>query len=97
MVTYLLPNIPQAHYVLWGCEAAGIANPINPMLEPDTIRDICIAAVRELQPGETVMVGLPLFHCNGTCVTGLMPFNVGGHLVMLSPQGYRDASLVMNF
>ena len=201
VVTYLLPNIPQTHYVLWGGEAAGIANPINPMLEPDTIRDICIAAgtkvlvalgefpgadiwskveairkeipslkwvvrvmgpsdeaegivgfeekveqyaadrltfdrtiapddiaslyhtggttgrpklarrshfnevalswdiaaVSELQPGETVMVGLPLFHCNGTCVTGLMPFYVGGHVVMLSPQGYRDVSLMMNF
>ena len=44
VVTYLLPNIPQTHYALWGAEAAGIVNPINPMLEPTTIRDICRAA-----------------------------------------------------
>src|SRR6056297_24350 len=44
VVTYVLPNLPQTHYVLWGAEAAGIANPINPLLEAGTIRDICRAA-----------------------------------------------------
>ncbi|MEW6264541.1 MAG: acyl-CoA synthetase [Thermodesulfobacteriota bacterium] len=201
VVTYLLPNLPHSHFVLWGAEAAGIANPINPMLEAETIKDICQAAgtkvlvalgefpgadiwpkveairkeiptlkavVRvmgpsnaaegiygydevinkypadrlvsgrrfdkddiaslyhtggttgrpklarrthyneavlawdiafgsELQPGETVMCGLPLFHCNGTCVTGLMPFSVGGHVVLLSPRGYRDPAIMKNF
>ncbi|MBU2552220.1 MAG: AMP-binding protein, partial [Proteobacteria bacterium] len=55
VVTYLLPNIPQAHYVLWGGEAAGIVNPINPMLEPGTIAEICQAA------GTKVLVGLGEF------------------------------------
>ncbi len=40
VVTYILPNLPQTHFTLWGAEAAGIANPINPMLEPSQIRDI---------------------------------------------------------
>jgi fatty-acyl-CoA synthase len=201
VVTYLLPNLPQTHYVLWGAEAAGIANPINPMLEADTVRDICqaagtkvlvalggapgndiwqkVEAVRgnipslkcvvrvmgpsdetrgiygfeekvetyegdrltferdihpddiaslyhtggttgrpklaqrthhnevvltwdlmaatELQPGQAVMVGLPLFHCNGTCVTGLLPFSLGGQVVILSPVGYRDPAIMKNF
>jgi fatty-acyl-CoA synthase len=201
VVTYLLPNLPHTHFVLWGAEVAGIANPINPMLEAETIKDICIAAgtkvlvalgefpgtdiwakverirkeipglkavVRvlgpsdaaegiygfdekvaqypgdrltfdrvidpddiaslyhtggttgrpklakrthynevvlafdlavgtELEAGQAVMVGLPLFHCNGTCVTGLMPFSVGGHVVMLSPAGYRDPTIIKNF
>jgi fatty-acyl-CoA synthase len=201
VVTYLLPNLPQTHFVLWGAEAAGIANPINPMLEAETIREICQAAgtkvlvalgelpgadiwdkveairksipslekvvrvmgpsdaaegiygfeetvaryagdrltfdrvihpddiaslyhtggttgrpklarrshhnevaltwelmaATELQPGEAVMVGLPLFHCNGTCVTGLLPFALGGHVVILSPSGYRDPSIMKNF
>lgn len=44
VISYLLPNLIQTHYVLWGGEAAGIVNPINPMLEPGTIRDICQAA-----------------------------------------------------
>ncbi|MBW2208942.1 MAG: AMP-binding protein, partial [Deltaproteobacteria bacterium] len=44
VVTYLLPSLPQTHYVLWGGETAGIANPINPLLEAETIKDICQAA-----------------------------------------------------
>ncbi len=44
VVTYILPNIPHIHYVLWGAETAGIANPINPLLEPAQIRDIMISA-----------------------------------------------------
>ncbi|MBI9087063.1 MAG: acyl-CoA synthetase [Desulfobacterales bacterium] len=201
VVTYLLPNIPQTHYILWGAEAAGIVNPINPLLEPATIADICRAAktkvlvalgevpgseiwakamavrseiptlehvVRVFGPSdpeqgiigfdETVekysgdkldfervidpddisslyhtggttgtpklarrthfnevimaldlqimgnmsqesifMCGLPLFHVNGTTVTGLGPFAVGGHVVMLSPMGYRDPAVIKNF
>ena len=201
VITYVLPNLPETHFVLWGAEAAGIANPVNPLLEADTLRDICIAAqtrilvtlgpelgcelwqkvdtVRRqipglkwvirvggesdpdegvlgyeaqlaqypadrltfdrtiaktdiaslyhtggttgrpklarrthenevvmawdlqvasgLHAGETVMVGLPLFHCNGTIVTGLMPFAAGGHVVMLTAAGYRNPSLIGNF
>ena len=41
VISYLLPNLPQTHYVLWGGEAAGIVNPINPLLEPATIAEIC--------------------------------------------------------
>lgn len=44
VVSYLLPNLPQTHFVLWGGEAAGVVNPINPMLEPTTIAEICRAA-----------------------------------------------------
>ncbi len=44
VVTYILPNLPQTHYTLWGAETAGIANPINPMLEPSQIRDIMNSA-----------------------------------------------------
>ena len=51
----------------------------------------------DLQPKEAVMVGLPLFHCNGTCVTGLLPFSLGGNVVILSPSGYRDPGIMKNF
>ncbi|KJS31241.1 MAG: AMP-binding protein [Desulfatitalea sp. BRH_c12] len=201
VVTYLLPNLPQTHFVLWGAEMAGIANPINPMLEADTIKEICQAAgtkvlvalgdmpgvdiwpkvaqirksipslekvvrvmgpsdeaegifsfeetveryagdrltfdrqiapddiaslyhtggttgrpklakrshgneialtwglkaATQLQPAEAVMVGLPLFHCNGTCVTGLLPFSLGGEVVILSASGYRNPTIMRNF
>lgn len=200
VVTYLLPNLPQTHYILWGAEAAGIVNPINPLLEPATIRDICrsagtrvlvalgdlpgsdiwqkvmaikdeiptlahvvcvmgpgdgdrihgfealvencpgdrltfertiapddvsslyhtggttgtpklarrthfnevvmgwmIGAMGGMTPETTVLCGLPLFHVNGTTVTGIAPFAMGAHVVILSPRGYRDPSIIKNF
>jgi len=201
VVTYVLPSLPQTHYVLWGAEAVGIANPINPLLEPATIKDICNSAktkvlvtigempgsdiwekinsirkdiptlkyvIRVMGPsdkseniigydeavesypserytferttdpddiaslyhtggttgtpklakrshynevimaydlqimggytsGSTLLCGLPLFHCNGTMVTGLGPFAVGGHVILLSPMGYRDPGVIKNF
>ncbi|RLB36981.1 MAG: acyl-CoA synthetase, partial [Deltaproteobacteria bacterium] len=201
VISYLLPNLPQTHYVLWGAEAAGIANPINPLLEPATIRDICLAAgtrilvalgefpgsdiwekvetirddlpdlkavvrvlggndekrniygfdemlpsypgdrlvsgriispedrasmyhtggttgtpklaphthfneaamavmtaaVSDIWQGETTMCGLPLFHVNGTMVTGSVPFSIGAHVLLLGPRGYRDPSVMQNF
>lgn len=33
VVSILLPNLPQNHFALWGAEAVGIANPINPLLD----------------------------------------------------------------
>ncbi len=201
VVSYLLPNLPHTHYVLWGGEAAGIVNPINPLLEPNTITEICqaartkvlvalgghlgsdiwekalairkdlpnlkavirvmgpsdekegvygydemigryngekldsnrkiapqdiasmyhtggttgapklaphthfnetamaymIAAAAELNAGETTLCGLPLYHVNGTTVTGSTPFSIGAHVVLLGPQGYRDSSVMQNF
>ncbi|MCF6215397.1 MAG: acyl-CoA synthetase [Emcibacter sp.] len=44
VVSYILPNLPQTHYILWGGEAAGIANPINPLLDVDHIAGIMNAA-----------------------------------------------------
>jgi fatty-acyl-CoA synthase len=201
VVTYLLPNLLHTHYVIWGGEAAGIVNPINPMLEPATMKHICEAAgtkvlvalgetpgtdmwekalaVRKelpdiravirvmgpsdekegiygydevisrysgdkldsgrvidpkelasiyhtggttgtpklaprthynevaiptilgltvgLNPGETIMCGLPLFHANATMATGAFPFAIGAHVLLLSPMGYRDPTILQNF
>ena len=201
VITYLLPNLPHTHYVLWGGEAAGIVNPINPMLKPSTIREICLAArtkvlvalgefegsdiwdkactirkdlpglkavirvmgpgdekegvygydeivsryqgekldsgrvigpddvasmyhtggttgtpklaphthfnetsmalmvkaATELRTGETTLCGLPLFHVNGTTVTGSLPFSIGAHVVLLGMMGYRDPTVMKNF
>ena len=44
VVSFMLPLLPQAQYVLWGAEAAGIANPINFLLNPDQIVDLLNAA-----------------------------------------------------
>ena len=201
VISYLLPNLPETHFVLWGGEAAGIVNPINFLLEPLTIREICQAAdtkvlvalgevpgadiwqkvssirkdlpglkavIRVMGPGdekegiysfeallpryrgdgldsgrvinpediasmyhtggttgtpklaphthlneaimafmmdqgsefctgEVTLCGLPLFHVNGTTVTGSFPFSIGAHVVILSPRGYRDPAVMKNF
>jgi len=201
VVSFLLPSIPQAHYIFWGTEAVGIINPINPLLEPATLRDILQAAgtkvlvslgelpgadiwqkvmqirgdlpgvetivrvmgpgdekegivgfdevinnysgekletTRQIDPddiasilhtggttgtpklaprshmnevsmafmcgthnvihqGDTIVGGLPLFHNYGLMGTGLFPFSIGAHVVMLSPTGYRDPTVIENF
>ncbi len=43
-VSMVLPNVPEAHYVLWGAEACGIVNPINHMLEGREIGEIIASA-----------------------------------------------------
>ena len=40
VVSYLLPNLPETHYVIWGGQAAGIVNAVNPLLQPRQIADI---------------------------------------------------------
>ncbi|RLA41546.1 MAG: AMP-binding protein, partial [Gammaproteobacteria bacterium] len=37
VTSFLLPNIPQTNYILWGAETAGIANPLNPMLSDNAL------------------------------------------------------------
>ncbi len=44
VASMLLPNVPQAHFAIWGTEAAGIISPINPLLEPKAIANIMNAA-----------------------------------------------------
>jgi len=55
-VSIVLPNCPEHHFVLWGAQAVGIANPINHYLEASTIAEIVEAA------GSKVMVVLGPSH-----------------------------------
>lgn len=40
VVAYVLPNLPETHFTIWGGEAAGIAGAINPLLEPQAISEL---------------------------------------------------------
>ncbi|GAA5316712.1 MAG: acyl-CoA synthetase [Candidatus Pelagadaptatus aseana] len=40
VVSMMLPNLPQTHFTIWGAEAAGIFNPINPLLDVEHIAAI---------------------------------------------------------
>ncbi|WP_222934470.1 acyl-CoA synthetase [Caulobacter sp. 17J80-11] len=44
VVAYVLPNLPETHFTIWGAEAAGIAFAINPMLGAETIAELLNAA-----------------------------------------------------
>lgn len=215
-VSFLLPNLPQTHYTIWGGEAAGIVNAINPLLEPEHIAELIHASNSELlvtlapfpgtdlwdkvdalrdqlpelkailcvdmanllpepqrsaiknqrgalpegvldfdeaiaacpadhlesgrnilpediasyfhtggttgtpklaphshgnevamaysmnlvtrfAPGDVTLCGLPLFHVNGVIVTGLTTFIGGAEVLLATPQGYRNSTLIGNF
>ncbi|MDP8257089.1 MAG: acyl-CoA synthetase [Candidatus Alcyoniella australis] len=44
VVSLLLPNLPQTQFAIWGGQACGVVNPINPMLEAEVIGQIMAAA-----------------------------------------------------
>lgn len=44
VVAFILPNLPETHFTIWGGEAAGIAMPINPLLDAAQIGDLLRAA-----------------------------------------------------
>lgn len=56
-IAILLPNLIEGHFSLWGAQAAGIASPINPMLESAYIARIC------RETGAEVLISLgPVAH-----------------------------------
>jgi len=40
VVTYILPNLPETMFTVYGAETAGIVNAVNPLLAPEHIIDI---------------------------------------------------------
>lgn len=215
-VSFLLPNLPQTHYTIWGGEAAGIVNAINPLLDPEHIAELihasdsellvtlapfpgtdlwdkvnalrdhlpelkailcvdmanllpepqrsalkaqrgalpegvldfditiaacpadhlesgrviaaddiasyfhtggttgtpklaphshgnevamayCMNLVTRFGVGDVTLCGLPLFHVNGVIVTGLAAFIGGAEVLLATPQGYRNTTLIGNF
>jgi fatty-acyl-CoA synthase len=55
VIAYVLPNLPETHFVIWGGEAAGIVCAINPLLDADAIASLLNAA------GAKVLVTLAPF------------------------------------
>lgn len=44
VVAFVLPNLPETHFTVWGGQAAGIVAAINPLLEADAIAELLQAA-----------------------------------------------------
>ncbi len=48
VVSFLLPNIPQAQVILWGGSAVAIIDPLNPLLDEDTLLSLLDSAGTEI-------------------------------------------------
>lgn len=44
VIAFVLPNLPETHFVIWGGQATGIVAALNPLLEPTALVDLLIAA-----------------------------------------------------
>ncbi|MBR8145670.1 acyl-CoA synthetase [Burkholderia sp. AU19243] len=44
VIAYVLPNLPETHFVIWGGQAAGIVCAINPLLDARAIADLLNAS-----------------------------------------------------
>lgn len=55
VIAYVLPNLPETHFVIWGGQATGIVFAINPLLEPAAIAELLNAA------GASILVTLAPF------------------------------------
>ncbi|MEO0463358.1 MAG: acyl-CoA synthetase [Pseudomonadota bacterium] len=53
VTSLVLPNLPETQTAMWGAQALGIVGPINPLLEPDALRDI----MRESESQALVVAG----------------------------------------
>ena len=48
VIAYILPNLPETHFVIWAGQATGIVAAINPLLEADAIGELLKAAKAEI-------------------------------------------------
>jgi fatty-acyl-CoA synthase len=48
VVSALLPNLPQTYTTIWGAQAVGVINPINPLLAPEHVAHIVRSAGTEI-------------------------------------------------
>ncbi|MEH6420611.1 acyl-CoA synthetase [Pseudomonas sp. CGJS7] len=55
VIAYVLPNLPETHFTLWGGEAAGIVMAINPLLDAEAIGALLAEA------GASILVTLAPF------------------------------------
>jgi len=69
VVAYILPNLPETHWTIWGAETAGIAFAINALLEPATMRELLVAANARWLVTQAPTAGDPLWDKVSRCAT----------------------------
>lgn len=82
-VSILLPNIAEFQFALWGGEAVGRANPVNPLLDADAIRAILMAAKTK------IVITLPPGHPSGLYERATAACPPGVTLAVVGASGAR--------
>lgn len=61
------------------------------------VAQIGAAVAGLLREGDAMLSGLPLFHVNAAMVSGLLPFAIGGEVVLATAMGFRTPGLLASF
>jgi len=48
VVSFMLPSLPETHYILWAAESVGIANPLNPLMSVDALTALTAKAETDI-------------------------------------------------
>jgi fatty-acyl-CoA synthase len=90
VVAYLLPNLPQTHFTIWGGETAGRVAAINPLLEPAQILQILRAVRARLLV--TLAPGAPGLDLWSKCVPILGDVETLEHVLCVDPARFVTTS-----
>ncbi|RQT07929.1 acyl-CoA synthetase [Burkholderia contaminans] len=82
VIAYVLPNLPETHFVIWGGQAAGIVCAINPLLEGEAIARLLEAAGASVLVTLAPFPGIDLWNKVATIVDRVESLR---HLVLVDP------------
>jgi fatty-acyl-CoA synthase/long-chain acyl-CoA synthetase len=85
VVVFVLPNLPETHWTIWGGETAGVVMAINPMLEPATMRHLMATTRPRLVVTLAPMPGQDLWEKVCTALEGVDSITA---LLAVSPGRY---------
>src|SRR6478672_6347221 len=91
VIAFVLPNLPETQFVIWGGQATGIVAAINPLMEADAIADLLIAV--------DARIVVTLAPCPGTDLwqrlrPALARVDSVRHVLLVSQAEWREASRV---
>ncbi|WFU51320.1 acyl-CoA synthetase [Sinorhizobium terangae] len=100
VVAFVLPNLPETHFVIWGGEAAGIAFAINPLLEAEQISELLVTGKAKWlvtlapSPGidiwqKAIGAAANVPNLRGVLTVSLAPYNTATDV----PQGFDGLSI----
>ena len=103
VVSFLMPHTPETHYILWGAETAGIANPLNPLLSTEALLALMTKAKTDIlialgpnsasdiwEKAQVVAAQLP---GETTLIPAIFPDSHGAELFETQLQRYSDEPL----